>query len=345
MKNLAIILLAVAACGLGAWGVSQQNRIQTQLAQLKHTEEQLAHTRKQLAALKTELQNQRDAVEHAKFTAANEKILQQMLAETEAGAAAQSKKTEHLEQSLAAAKTNNPMQGFAAMFQDPKMREMIKAQQKAVMGPMLERQYKVLFQQLNLTPDQTATLKGLLEKKMLAGMDVGFSMLGGSLDASQRADLEKQVKSQTAEIDNQIKQFLGDENYQVFQDYQKTIPDRTVVNQFDDQLAGSGIGLSAQQQNQLIQAMSEARSSFKWTTDLNNKAKMANGDYSAMFTEDNINRFAQDQERFDRQFLSQAQQILTPAQLTAFQEFQKNQRQLQIMSMKMAAQMFAPKSQ
>ncbi len=323
---------------MGLYCISQQKIIKTQSARLTQTEGQLA-------AVKAELQNQREAVEHAKFAVANEKILQQMLLETEAGAAVQSKKAEHLEESLAAARTNNPMQGLAAMFKDPKMREMIKSQQKVVLGPMLDKQYRALFQQLNLTPEQAATLRDLLEKRMLAGMDAGFSMLDNTLDASQRADLSNQVKSQTDDIDNQIKQFLGDANYQSFQDYEKTVPDRTVVNQFNDQLAGSGIGLSANQQDQLIQAMDEARSNFKWTTDLNNQAKTARGDYATMFTGDNINRFAQDQERFNQQFLSQAQQILTPAQLTVFQEFQKNQLQLQLAGMKMAAQMFAPRSQ
>ena len=338
MKTLIITILAAATTVLGVWCANLQGKIKSQSAQLAQTETQLA-------AAKTELQKQSEAIEHAKFAAANEKILQQMLTETEAGAAEQSKKAEHLEQSLSAAKTNNPMQGFAAMFKDPKMREMIKAQQKAVMGPMLDRQYGALFQQLNLTPEQTTALKDLLEKKMLAGTDAGFSMLDNTLDASQRADLAKQVKDQTDDFENQIKQFLGDANYQAFQNYEKTVPDRTVVSQFNDQLAGTATALSAQQQDQLIQAMSDARSNFKWTTGLNNTPDMANGDIASMFNEDNISRFAQDKVRFDQQFLTQAQQILTPEQLTAFQGFQKTQRDLQIAGMKMAGQMFAPKAQ
>ncbi len=338
MKTLIITILAAATTVLGVWCVNLQGKIKSQSVQLAQTEAQLA-------AVKVELQKEGEAIEHAKYAAANEKILQQVLTETEAGAAAQSKKTEHLEQSLAAAKTNNPMQGFAAMFKDPGMREMIKSQQKAVIGPMLDRQYGALFQQLNLTPEQTATLKDLLEKKMLAGTDAGFSMLDNTLDASQRADLAKQVKNQTDDLENQIKQFLGDASYQTFQNYEKTVPDRTVVSQFNDQLAGTATALSAQQQDQLTQAMGDARNNFKWTTDLNNKPDTANGNFASMFNEDSINRFAEDKARFDQQFLTQAQQILTPEQLTAFQGFQKAQRDLQIAGMKMAAQMFAPKAQ
>jgi len=337
MKNLAITLLTVTTIALGAWCVNQQAKIKSQSAQL-------VSTRAQLTGVKAELQNQNEAVEHARFAAANEKILQQMLSETEMGAAEQSKKAEHLEQSLAAAKTNNPLQGMAAMFKDPAMRAMIKSQQKAFMGPMLDKQYQALFRQLNLTPEQSTTLKNLLEQKMLSGMDSGFSLLDNSLDASQRADLAKQIKSQTDDFDNQIKQFLGDQNYQVFQTYEKTIPDRTMAGQFSDQLAGTGTALSAGQQEQLVQAMSEARNGFNWTTDLN-KPGVANGDYATVFSEANLNKFAQDKERFDQQFLTRAQQILTPAQLVAFQNFQKTQRELQIAGMRMAAQMFGPKPQ
>ena len=120
MKNLVLTLLTVTTIALGAWCVNQQAKIKSQSAQL-------VTTRAQLTSVKAEFQKQNEAIEHAKFASANEKILQQMLSETEMGAAEQSKKAEHLEQSLAAAKTNNPLQGMAAMFKDPAMRAMIKS--------------------------------------------------------------------------------------------------------------------------------------------------------------------------------------------------------------------------
>ena len=89
--------------------------------------------------------------------------------------------------------------------------------------------------------------------------------------------------------------------------------------------------------------MGDVRSNFKWTTDLS-KPEMAKGDYAAVFSEENVNKFAQEKERLDQEVLTRAQQILTPEQLTAFQDFQKAQRQMQIAGMKMAAQMFAPKN-
>jgi hypothetical protein len=224
------------------------------------------------------------------------------------------------------------------------MKEMIKTSQKSVMGPMIDKQYAALFHQLNLTPEQSAALKDLLVKKMLAGADAGMSLMDGSLDATQRAELTKQMKSDTDGYDAQIKEFLGSDNYPAFENYEKTVPDRMAVSQFSDQLAGGANPLSGDQQEQLAQAMTDARTSFKWTTDYNNKTP-ANGDYASMFSEDKINQFTQEKEQFDQQFLARAQQILTPDQARTFEEFQKSQRELQIMGMKMAANMFAPKGQ
>ena len=329
MKNILIAILLMVVTVLGAFGLHQQK--------------QIAQTQAQLAAVQKQLQDRSEADENTALAEKKSKALQAALVETSAFADKKSKQAEQLQQSLTAAKTNNPLQGLGAMFKDPKMREMMKSQQKAFMGPMIDKQYAALFQQLNLTPDQTAQLKDLLQKKMLVGADAGMSMLDDSLDATQRAELTKQSKTQTEDYDAQIKQLLGNDNYQAFQTYETTTPDRTTISQFSDQLASSATPLSPDQQSQLMQAMSEERNGFKWTIDYNNQ-NAANGDFTAMFTEDKINQFASEKERLDQQILARAQQILNAEQLKALEQFQSTQRQLQIAGMKMAAQMFAPKN-
>ncbi len=326
MKNIAIAFLLVAVLTLGALSWHQKDR--------------LAQMQAQLAAAQNQLQEKNGADEKIAQAERKSKALQATLVETSKYADEQSKQAEKLQQSLAAAKTNgaNPL---ADMFKDPKMREMIKSSQKAILGPMIDKQYAALLQQLNLTPEQSAALKDLLQKKMLANTDAGMSMMDGSLDATQRADLAKQIKNQTDDFDAQIKQLLGDDNYPAFQAYEKTTPDRTTVSQFSDQLSGTA-ALNPDQQQQLIQMMSDERNNFKWTTDYNNKAAF-NGDYSAMFSEDKITQFAKEKEQLDQQTFARARQILNPEQLVAFQQFQTSQRELQLAGMNMAAQMFAPK--
>lgn len=332
MKNIAIALLLAVSIALGALTIHQKN--------------QLAQMQTQLASVQNQLKKKSEADEKTMFAESRAKMLQNALTETAAAAGEQSKQVAQLQKSLVATKTNgaNPFGEMSKMFKDPKMKEMIKSSQKMFMGPMIDKQYAALFQQLNMTPEQAATLKDLLQKKMLAGADAGMSMMDGSLDAAQRADLTKQMKSETDDYDAQLKQFLGDDNYPAFQAYEKTVPDRMTVSQFSDQLAGGASPLSNDQQQQLAVAMNDARTSFKWTTDYNNK-NPSSGDYASMFSEDKINQFTSEKEQFDQQFLTRAQQILTPEQATTFQEFQKTQRELQIMGMKMAANMFAPKGQ
>ncbi len=330
MKNLLIASLLVAAVALGAFCFQQQK--------------QITQTKAQLASMKTQLAETVVALENSKEAANRAKMLQNALTETAAAAGEQTKQVAQLQTKLASAKTNAPANGLGAlagMFKDPAMKEMIKTQQKAVMGPMIDKQYAALCRQLNMTPEESASLKDLLMKKMLAGADAGMSLLDGSLDATKRAELTKQMKTETDAYDAQIKEFLGDSGYPAYQNYEKTVPDRMAVSQFTDQLGSGANQLSSAQQEQLAQAMSDARTSFKWTTDYSNQ-KPTDGDYAAMFSDDKINQFTQEKERFDQQFLAQAQKILTPEQATSFQAFQKTQRDMQIMGMKMAASMFAP---
>jgi hypothetical protein len=338
MKNTLIIILAIAAMAAGAFCIVQRSRSRA-------ASSELTETQTRLAAAETQLKQQADAVEHARISEAKTSVLQKTLTEASAEAVQQSKQTEQLKQTLAAAKTNSPLKGFAAMFKSPELRKMMAAQQKAMMGPMIAKQYSDLFQQLNFTPEQTDAFKTLLQNKQLAGVDSAMSLLDDSLDASQRAALQAQIKSQNGDFDNQLKQLLGSDNYEAYQAYNKTIPARTTVNQFMDQETGTPNALRADQQQQLIQAMTDANSNYKWTSLLNQRNSQTSGQTVPMdafknLTEDNINQAAQEQEQFDQQLFTTVQQILTPAQAAAFQQFQSNMRQMQISSMKMAAQMF-----
>ena len=333
MKTTFLIIAIIGCVALGILGVEQSKKLKSQ-------SDELAATKQQVSGLEAELKQKEDAIENAKSVEAKSKILQQTLNESTTAAVAQSKKTEQLQQSLDEAQTNNPMHAMASMFRDPKMRDMIKTQQKAALGPMISKQYSDLFKQLNMSPDQVATFKDLVTKKMLAGADAGLSMMDDSLDASQRADLAKQVKAQTDEADGEIKQFLGDDNYSAYQSYEKTVQDRMSVSQFNDQFAGSPTALTPDQQSQMIQALSDARNNFTWTSGLNQPNPGANGDIASLLTEDNIAKFTAEREQFDAQVIPKLTPILTPDQLKEYETFQNQQRQLQLMGLKMAGQMY-----
>jgi hypothetical protein len=146
-------------------------------------------------------------------------------------------------------------------------------------------------------------------------------------------------------MDAEMKQFLGDNNYQAYQTYEKTVPDRMALGQFSDQVASSGTALTPEQQNQMVQALSDARNNFTWTSGLNQPNPGANGDIASLLTDDSIARFTAEREQFDAQFLAKAQQILTPDQVDAYKTFQDQRRQLQLMGFNMAKQMYGTGTQ
>jgi hypothetical protein len=313
---------------LGGLGYYQQKQLQT-------NRQLLAELQAKLKTAEAQLADQAAAADKVRLSEQKAKILQETLTETAKISEDQSKQVSELQQSLTSAKTNS---GFAAMFKDPAMKDMIKAQQKAVMGPMIEKNYAALFKQLNLTPEQTATVKELLEKKMLTGAEMGMSMLDGSADAEKRKELGKEIKAATDAIDQQLKDYLGSESYSTLQSYEKTVGDRMTLSQFKDQLSGSD-PLDSGQEQQLLDIVGKERSNYKWSANYNNPDPSST-DFTELFSEDRMNRHFEEQTDFDKQLLQKLETVLRPDQLTSYGKFLENQRNMQKAAMKMAAAMF-----
>jgi uncharacterized protein YxeA len=332
MKNIIIgILLTITVIFGGLY--FQQTRKTTQ------AEASVASLQKEVSDLKTSLAQQE------KHAASLRDQLHNTLVESaaNAGEAAQLQQvlTNRVETD-ANVKTNaKPANAFAEMFKSPEMRDMIKNQQKAVLGPMIDKNYAEFIASLQMTPEQSAGLKDLITKKMLVDAGMGMDMLSGDLDADKRAELVKQARADKEAIDAEIKQFLGADNYTQYQSYEKTLPDRMVLGQFKDQLASGTGALNAGQEQQLMQAMSTERQAFKFTTDYNDQSKF-NGDFASFFTEEKMNTFFTEQEQLSQRYLARAQSILSGDQLAAYQKFLTGQREMQKAAMKMAAQMFGP---
>jgi hypothetical protein len=218
---------------------------------------------------------------------------------------------------------------------------MIKKQQSTVFSTMIDKSYADFFTALQLTPDQSAAMKELLTKKMLVDADMGMQIMTGDLTADQRSAIVSQSKTDKDAVDAELKTFLGADNFTALQTYEKTIPDRTAISQFKDALT-SGTALNANQEQQMLQVVSQERQAFKFTTDFTDNSKFT-GDFSSYFSDDKLNTFFDEQNQLNQRYLTRAQGILTPDQLTSYQKFLNSQQELQKAGMKMAAQMFGPK--
>jgi len=213
MKNLIIAVLLITTLGFGALTLKQHH-------QQKEAESTITTLRENLSEVESQIEQQGKQVSR----------LQNNLLETRTESVVKSSEVAHLKEALtnetqatsaAASNSPNPM---AQMFKNKDMRDLIRTQQKMVMGPLIEKSYGSLFSSLTLKPEQTATLKELMVKKSMVDAEMGVSLMSGDTDADKRKDMVKEAKQQKDAIDDQIKQFLGEDNFAQFQSYEKPFP-------------------------------------------------------------------------------------------------------------------------
>jgi hypothetical protein len=338
MKNLVIGILLIASVVFGGL-YFRQTRKATQAEtsagglQQKVSELQsgLEVQQGQTAQLREELEQARSAVatKAQEVVQAQEQLKQTIASQAQRAAA------------KAPASTNKASNPLSEMFKNPQMKDMIKTQQKTALGAMVDKNYGKFFADLGLTPEQSAGLKEIILSKQLAAADMGMSMFTEDQDSTKRAELIQQIKTASDEADARIKEYLGDDNFAQFQAYEKSMAERMAISGFKEQLASGPNALSADQEQQLMQAMNQERQAFKFTTDFADKSKF-NGDFATMFTDDKVNTYFQEMGQLNQQYLSRARSLLSPDQAAAFEKYLEGQQAMQKAGMQMAAKMFAP---
>jgi RNA polymerase sigma factor (sigma-70 family) len=332
MSKLKIAVIStVVAAGLATSVVLQHqslNQVREENRRLVVANETLRQQAEQVAALESE----------------NKRLSNQFAVASRASTASQNQLMELLRlrgevtglKANAAAASNAP-NSVAEALKGPEFKDAMKA----VLGNNMEKGYGPFFANLHLNPEQMASLKDLILKKQTAGMDSSMSVFAGGMDASKQRELIANVKAEKDAADGEIKQLLGDENYTQFQAYEKTQSDRLTVNAFKEQL-GATSALNADQEQQLIQAASEVRQNFKFTTDYTDNSSMT-VDAASYYSEDRLKQHQQEQEEFDQRCVARARGILTPGQLEAYQQFLAKQRDTTSAMLQLSAKLFTPK--
>lgn len=332
MKNVIIVVLLAATVVFGGLYFRNNARLAQADTRLSAQETEIADLQADLAEREERAASLREKLERT-----------QVESVVNAGTAAQlSQALTNQAQVFAEESTNaKPANPFAEMFKNPEMRDMIKNQQKTVLGGMVDKNYAEFFKSMNLTPEQAAAMKDLVLEKMLGNADLGMEMISGEMTAEQREALTKQMKENTEALNEQIKDLLGAENYSLFEAYEKSIPDRMAIDTLKP-LLPENAPLSSTQEVQLREAISSERQDFKFTTDFNDQSDFS-GDMMSRFTEERINLFLQEQEQLNQRYLARAQPILNAEQYTAYQKSLNSQLEMTKMGMKMAASMFGTK--
>jgi hypothetical protein len=221
------------------------------------------------------------------------------------------------------------------MMKDPAMKEMMRAQQKMVIDQM----YGGFFKDLNWPSKESDTLRELLQDRQMALMDAGMSAMSGS--EAERKQAGEQAKAVKADYDNKLKELLGPQDYELFQQYEQTAPERMQVQMFKGALPGD-VALTEQQEYDLIAAMHEERKAVPSSSLINNQDKIPD---ASQLTEEGIAEALKQLEQLQQRYADRAAAILTPEQLEQFAKWQQQISAMQAAGMKMAGQMFGNKSQ
>ena len=220
------------------------------------------------------------------------------------------------------------MAALAKMVQDPKMKDALRSQQRM----MVDTSYGQLLKCLTAQPETIQAFKDLLLDRQVAMMDLGMGVISAGSKEEREAQAQK-IQAIQKDFDAQVQALLGTDDYTMYKQYEETQPERMQVNLFNQSL-GTDSTLTEAQQHELIRAMYEERTAFKFSV-----ASGPGQDPSALLDPAAAARHLEEMETLQTRYAERAQTILSPAQMESFRKSQDQQRQMQKMGIQMAIQM------
>lgn len=122
----------------------------------------------------------------------------------------------------------SPLSGVIA---DPKIRQLIRDQQKAGMGML----YKEFATRLKLAPEMSQKFVDLLAEDIMEGVDhVGVALR----DGKSREEIDRIFTEQELALQEKVKTLLGAEGYAEYQEYTQNLASLLTAEQFKGQLTG-----------------------------------------------------------------------------------------------------------
>jgi hypothetical protein len=215
---------------------------------------------------------------------------------------------------------------IAAMLKNPEMRKMIQAQQSAMINMM----YGPLFKKLGLTTEESDKVKAILAEAQGKATENAGAMFDKPGESKTAAI--KEIAQQQQDAQNKIKELLGDDRYQKFQEYSQTMGERMMMGQFQQQQ-----NLPPEKVDQLLDLIRQEKQAAQLPdmTGPNNSQVVMD----MMNKPGALEKMLEQQNLVNQRVAQKAGSILSPEELEAFQEFQKNQANLQQVSLKAAVKM------
>ncbi len=218
------------------------------------------------------------------------------------------------------------------MWDNPTGKAMMNRGTKMAVAMM----YQDFIDGMKMTKEEGEYFKNLLGKGVADQQEIGMKMLGASPD--ERKALVDEITKRSGENEAEIKKFLNsDEDFKSFSDYKNHLPEHQALDGIRTVMADKGAPLDPETETRLADAMYRARTQSN-APDMSGPAAMdqlAKGNMAETF-EKNLEK----QQETLRVAVSG---ILNETQMAAFQDYQKQMKEMQMMGIKMAAKMMPDK--
>jgi hypothetical protein len=218
------------------------------------------------------------------------------------------------------------------MWDNPAGKSMMNQGVKMAVGMF----YQDFIDGLDLSKEESEYFKTLLGKEMSDQQELGMKMLGATED--ERKALTDEISKRSKDAEEEIKKFLNsDEDFKKYTDYKNHLPERQQLDGIRATLSSKGVPLDAETETRLVDTMYRVRTESKGPDFSGPKAmdELAKGNIVETFEKS----WAAQQETLQ----TEAGKILNEAQLAAFQEYQKQAKEMQLMGLKMAEKMMPGK--
>jgi hypothetical protein len=222
------------------------------------------------------------------------------------------------------------MEGFASLLKDPEMKKAMKDRQKSTLGYT----HGALFKSMSLSPEKMDKFKELLLEKNMAGFNMGINMMGGQ-SSEERAESQKLAAEKRVANDEQMKELLSEEDYNIYRQYEDTQEERNTVSRFKRALPAEE-KISEEQEHKLILSMQEERTAFEFSTGLQDRESFN----PETLTEESVNTHMEETAELQEKQMTRAKEILTGPQTEQLGKNMERQRNMQKFGMNMAVRMF-----
>lgn len=221
---------------------------------------------------------------------------------------------------------------MAAMMKSPVMQQIMASQTSTV----TRLTYGHLMDHLQLTPEERDYLQTLLVEKQTNLQNLGMQLMNPGLSADDRNTLMQQLSEAWVGGEAKIREFLNDDSdYAYYQSYSQQEPERKEVGMFEASLP-DGDSLDPATSDSLATLQNEARRNFPFTVDFYDQANFGN---PAVLNTASVQRFLDEQSRFQSHVADEAAHLLTPSHLAIFKQNQAAVRRMTSMQLNSIVQL------